>query len=816
MISNFTKRYCSVFLMILIVCSVFSADVFYAADSKVAFISNRDTHMTNIGIMNNADEASIQFKAEGTFNYIEIFMLESIKKTVLTAELYKWDTNYNKTMNDKPVYTFSHSGTKKDTLLKLECSEDMPAGEYLLHLKSKEKKLPSFRRALIQSDIAFIYLDGYKINGTPDAYINYTDGSTTLGKVSDSDFEFFTAGEEPPLDQSVIDMDVRPDTWVATDGLGRTLDTYEDIGDIRENRTVGIFYWTWHDELSKSTPVIRNNTQILANAPEEAIYDFNHPIWEGYTCYHFWDEPLFGYYSSADKYVLRKHAEMLADAGVDVVVFDNTNGSYTWENSFMTLLEVFDQAQKEGVNVPKITFMSNFGAVASTREFVREVYDILYRKELYKDLWFYWEGKPLMWAYPEVFENGDLKDDEIKQFFTFRRPAGGNSDYEWGWITNYPPVPHYDENGNLEQMAVGVSQRIGAMNSTESVGRGYSNTGKYDNIWNPGWLYGIHFQEMFDYAIDADPEFLFITGWNEWVAMRFEEWGGTKNAFPDQYDYLRSRDAEPSSGVLRDNYYYVLINNIRRYKGLSKPELQTAEKTIDVNGNASQWDSGVAVFNHYIGSTRERDCVGYGRIRYTSDTMRNDIVTSKIAYDKDNIYFYVDTVEDITSSSDNAWMRLLIDTDPTGKSPNWEGFEFIVNRINPDSSTCTLERSLGVGDSLTDWKWEKAADVPYSVKGNVLQIAIPRKILGLTDDKFTFNFKWSDNMQTEGDILDFYKSGDVAPGERFMFRFANYDIVYTAVKKGVNIIWIVGVCTGILIAAAASFIIIKKLKNKKN
>lgn len=30
---------------------------------------------------------------------------------------------------------------------------------------------------------------------------------------------------------------------------------------------------------------------------------------------------------------------------------------------------------------------------------------------------------------------------------------------------------------------------------------------------------------------------------------------------------------------------------------------------------------------------------------------------------------------------------------------------------------------------------------------------------------------YSDNMQTDGDVLDFYQNGDVAPGGRFMFVF---------------------------------------------
>ena len=51
-------------------------------------------------------------------------------------------------------------------------------------------------------------------------------------------------------------------------------------------------------------------------------------------------------------------------------------------------------------------------------------------------------------------------------------------------------------------------------------------------------------------------------------------------------------------------------------------------------------------------------------------------------------------------------------------------------------------------------------------------IRIPRAVLGI-GEKVDFEFKWNDNMQKEGDIMDFYVSGDTAPGGRF-----NY--VYTA------------------------------------
>ena len=58
----------------------------------------------------------------------------------------------------------------------------------------------------------------------------------------------------------------------------------------------------------------------------------------------------------------------------------------------------------------------------------------------------------------------------------------------------------------------------------------------------------------------------------------------------------------------------------------------------------------------------------------------------------------------------------------------------------------------------------------------MLQIAVPRSMLGMTGQKIDFNFKWSDNMQEDGNILDFYSNGDVAPGGRFMFIATTDDV----------------------------------------
>jgi hypothetical protein len=50
-------------------------------------------------------------------------------------------------------------------------------------------------------------------------------------------------------------------------------------------------------------------------------------------------------------------------------------------------------------------------------------------------------------------------------------------------------------------------------------------------------------------------------------------------------------------------------------------------------------------------------------------------------------------------------------------------------------------------------------------------VRIPRKELKVSGKKLDFEFKWVDNMQDEGNIMDFYVSGDAAPGGRFNYVF---------------------------------------------
>lgn len=564
---------------------------------------------------------------------------------------------------------------------------------------------------------------------------------------------------------------------VATDAVGRVLPEFDEVGPTKPGKFIGLFYWTWHTGQSKNNPPL-NVTEYLARDPK-AIHDFKNPIWPKRNSPWYWGEPLFGYYLDTDEWVLRRHAEMLADAGVDVIVFDCTNGNITWKESYMKLCEVFTQARKDGVKTPQIAFMLPFWLTEGGKEIIREIYRDLYKPGKYKDLWFMWKGKPFIMGMPECTE--DLKDQpsnpalskEMREFFTFRpgQPVynkGPEKPDHWGWLEITPQHGFVKKpDGGFEQATVGVAQNwtkergLTALNATGAFGRSYTH--EKGHITEPGAVnYGYNFQEQWEHALKIDPELIFITGWNEWIAGRYEVWQEQTNAFPDQFNQEGSRDVEPMKGGHGDNYYYQMVANIRRFKGMPVPEEVSKPQTITIDGKFTEWSSVTPSFRSHRGNTLHRNHPGWGSLIYTNTTGRNDIVLSKVARDNDYVYFYVETAAPLTSPKDRGWMRLFINID-NDKNSGWEGYDFVINRVNPGPKAIVEKTDAG-------WNWQKAGDADYAVNGNKLEIRVAKSVLGITGEP-DFQFKWSDNMQQQNDIMDFWLHGDVAPSGRFNYRY---------------------------------------------
>ena len=552
-----------------------------------------------------------------------------------------------------------------------------------------------------------------------------------------------------------------PDTWVAVDALGRKVDHQADP---RPDRTIAMFYFLWlGPEAHGGGPW--DISRILDIDPN-AIHDRASPLWGPVAGAHFWGQPLFGFYNSSDQWVLRKHAEMLADAGVDVVIFDTSNKA-TYPESYQALMEAFAAERAEGNRTPDLAFLTPFWDPAST---VAQLWKDIYSKGLHKELWFMLDGKPLILADPAKV------DPALKDKFTFRKPQpsyfeGPTGPNMWSWLEVAPQHVFMNAAGEKEQMSVGVAQnaadgKLNAMSNPRSLGRSYSH-GK----WQTGTdaeLHGYNFAEQWENALQQDPKFIFVTGWNEWIAGRFNEFAGytAPVIFVDEFDQEHSRDIEPMKGGHGDDYYYQFIEYARRYKGSRKPPQAGGEKTIDLAGNFEQWDSVRPEYRDEAGDTFPRNHSGYNSsTRLTNQTGRNDLVTMKVARDATSIYFYARTKDKITPSTDPHWMTLFIDADRDHKT-GWEGYDFLLNHNVKNDHTTTLERTSN------GWNWEPVCDVEYRVDGNQMMIRVPREALGLTKEPIAFEFKWADNWQTDNSIDEFTVNGDAAPPGRFNYLYS--------------------------------------------
>jgi hypothetical protein len=559
--------------------------------------------------------------------------------------------------------------------------------------------------------------------------------------------------------------DLYSDTWVANDAAGRMVPGFGECGPPKPDKTVGIFYWTWHRPTGGGP---NDNTRIIAAATDGKI---NWPSND--TPFH-WGEPELGYYLSTDPFVIRKHASMLADAGVDVILFDTTNPPFTWKEQYEALCREYATMRREGVRTPAIAFIAPFG---DPRPVTDQLWRDLYEPGRWKELWFKWEDKPFLLANKDF-----IKDKAQLEFFTFRRPMpdywiGPTGPDQWSWLEVYPQHLFRNSRGEAEQMSVGVAQN--ALPHTPGPAPMSDRVGAMGRSWHDGRLderpgaadLGLNFDEQWKHALQVNPRLIFVTGWNEWVAGRYAHWSKYTDAdcyfpgglFVDEYTREYSRDCEPMRGGHTDNYYYQLASWVRRYKGVRQRPLAKGPSRITIDGQFDDWSEVTPEFRDTIGDTLHRNHPGYGDLVYRNDTGRNDFVIAKAAYDDAHLYFFVQTLDPITPHTDPNWMLLFLDADQN-PSTGWFGYDFVVN-LEVSSDTRTTVKAWHGG------RWQTVGEGTYRVNGNGLEWAIPRALVGQTNGLPAFDFHWADNILGLNDPAEFGINGDSAPNRRWNYRY---------------------------------------------
>ncbi|MEY3896602.1 MAG: hypothetical protein RLZZ214_2122, partial [Verrucomicrobiota bacterium] len=584
----------------------------------------------------------------------------------------------------------------------------------------------------------------------------------------------------------VTELDAMMDTWVATDGLNRTLPGFSQTGPPRADRPTAIFYFLWHNKGGLGSDGPRDNTrEILRLGGYTDLHRpwADNPLWmtgsNGRSWY--WGEPESGYYSADDEWVIRRHIMLLTAAGVDILAFDNTNGHpETYQASYTKIAETIRKMRREGMKIDLKFLFVTHGGTGGSPATMTWLYENLYKPSLYPELWLMWDGKPAIIGYPDGIDPADTPvTDEVRNFFTLRTgwANGGSQQNDWQWIDT--PTPQNYGYGVRQDIPEHLPVACGGW-CNGNLGRSNFNRAQpaYDNFHLTTTRtegLGRFFSEQMHYGLKFDPKLMFITGWNEWwagawtapakgggyrILDNFPEIG--ERYFVDNYNAEYSRDIEPMKGGFGDNYYYQMVAANRLRKGTRPTPLATPAQTVS-GGNTAAF---AATGPTYFDAPDETIARDWGSTfsnlpNYTNTTGRNDFRQLKVARDATNLYFYAETKNAITPATGANWMMLFLDTDQS-RATGWEGYDYALNL----GGSGMVKRFTS-----TTWTPTDIGSASVTVAGNKLVITVPRALLGLTADPLKFDFHWVDNLQTLGDIADFGVSGDSAPERRFNYRY---------------------------------------------
>lgn len=372
----------------------------------------------------------------------------------------------------------------------------------------------------------------------------------------------------------------------------------------------------------------------------------------------------------------------------------------------------------------------------------------------------------------------------IQDFFTIREswawdslPWFHDGHNQWPWVAHYPQTYGSHDSPSLpEAVPVSVSEHP-LSNIGASFHAGLEPaTDLYDRTLETG--HGLFFQEQWDRAIALDPELVSVTGWNEWTAgsvragtnldnemASWDFFPGAKLGraghpihpgdlyFIDEYNEEFNRDIEPMKDDHNDNYYFQLVANVRRYKGVHAPQSTSEPKAIDLAGDFTQWRGVTPDYRDHTGNKAQRNSPGnYQAGPYPDATGRNDIVAAKVTRDQSEVYFYVQTHEPLTSSKDKASMLLYIDADQNS-STGWRGYDYVVNAqaLNDRTTTlCTLAKDGTRGAPI---------GIPFRSTGTELMIPVPRALIQQDHGAVSFDFHWTDSIAPAAGPSDFFLQG---------------------------------------------------------
>lgn len=536
-------------------------------------------------------------------------------------------------------------------------------------------------------------------------------------------------------------------------GVDKLARSFLPCKNVDPTKKVGVFYFLWHgDANDRSMGEIYNITELLREHPDD-LWNIEGTQLSPKGKFHYWDQPIFGYYKSVDKWVITRHMELLINAGVDFLYLDATN-AFIYPDSCRAIFEVLLEFEKNGKNPPKVMFYTNSNSIRT----ITAIYNTYYTVPEYDSLWYRPEGKPIIVGNATVETDsaeaalrGDTCSqeelaDHIREYFDIRPsqwPFDPVKDDGFPWMEwSYPqPIHNGIVNVSLCQHPhIPLSDSV--KDRTRNMGRGYdfaSGKNVAEDVAR-----GTNAQSQWDtvHRNRDKVHTVTVTGWNEWIAIKLIM--ENRVFFVDTMNEEFSRDIEPQKGDgYEDTYYLQLADNIRRFKG----EIGLPDPVGQYTPAGMDWEGGVR-YDAVTLQQISRDCYGVdNRVRYVLPPARNNLQCVSVANDASRLYFRIQSTDVLCGADKEDFLNLYLGNDiPALKG--WESYEL---QVTP---------SLGKVFAIDGQKRRtEVCDAICLVEGRVALISIPMEALSCDEGIY---FKVTDGFDST-DIMDSYTDGKCMP-----------------------------------------------------
>lgn len=304
--------------------------------------------------------------------------------------------------------------------------------------------------------------------------------------------------------------------------------------------------------------------------------------------------PIFGKYSSYDVGIMRKHAEWFRQLGIDWLLIDwsnmlwmkpeweqHTGATHELEETTELLLKTYSQMNREGKRTPRIVLLlglENGDPVHDGMKRLNGIFAFLTRNYLskpeYKNLWLYYNGKPLITI---LFNPAD----PCKVLAEREKPVALDAP-QWTvrWMASQLQINHAEKCGMWSWMDGSIRQLVT-----------YHDHAAEDTVVTPscfadgGWLaksatgrdHGAPYIQSWKVAFETRPKFIQIHQWNEFAGQKEGEgFGPDHHGYVDEYNLESSDDIEPTQlhgcayrGCGGWGYYYMNLTRalIALYRG---------------------------------------------------------------------------------------------------------------------------------------------------------------------------------------------------------------------------------------------------------